>query len=82
MKKILLGVITVLALAGCEPIKGTETKTTEGNVKVEKLFTVDGITVYRFYDCGDAVYFTSRPGKVTRIHHTDDGVDKVQTVCE
>ena len=34
------------------------------NFKVVKLFGIDGISVYRFYDCGTYVYFTNGKGNV------------------
>lgn len=52
---------------------------------VEKLFTVDGITVYRFRDNDRYVYFTNRTGDVQysyqkRVGKATKNV-KVQTMC-
>ena len=52
---------------------------------VEKLFTVDGITVYRFRDNDRYVYFTNRTGDVQysyqkRVGKATENV-KVQTMC-
>lgn len=60
MKKTVLAVTICLILAGCgkDPIQVSQTDNEQ--VKAQKLFTHDGITVYRFTDYGRAVYFTSR----------------------
>ena len=57
MKRALL--MLALVLAACSR---TPESTIPAGVdsKVDKLFTVDGITVYRFVDNGHYVYFTSR----------------------
>ena len=36
--------------------------------EVRKLFTVDGVTVYRFYDGGRCIYFTNGNGVVQYTH--------------
>lgn len=66
-KNIFLALLLCLLLVGCDntPIKmdkpeietHTETRTTD--YEVTKLFTVDGMTVYRFYDKGRYRYFVS-----------------------
>lgn len=58
---ILCGVIIAVAvLSGCQ--KAPESSRTAGQgFNVEKLFTVDGCTVYRFYD-DRSVYFTNCNG--------------------
>lgn len=59
----------VVALAACNRV--TPEQTTRPGVDgtaVERLFTVDGITVYRFYDAGRNVYFTSNGA----THHTEN----------
>lgn len=52
---------------------------------VEKLFTVDGITVYRFSDNDRYVYFTNRTGDVQYSYQKRVGkatkTIRVQTVC-
>lgn len=55
-------------MAGCKE-KGTPIKTTDSENKfnVVKLFEIDGVSVYRFYDGGNSVYFTNSNGKVQSI---------------
>lgn len=51
----------MLALAGCG--KQAESSTAAGvEFRVDKLFTVDGCTVYRFSDAGHYRYFTNCSG--------------------
>lgn len=55
MKKILLLFVSVIFLfVSCNDNKGINVPTSDSinEIKVEKLFVVDGITVYRFYDGG------------------------------
>ncbi len=80
MKKLLLLIIAGLVLVSCgERIKGIKTVPTEGDAKVQKLFTVDGVSVYRFHDGLNVIYFTTR-GDVTKIHHTEDGDEITRTI--
>lgn len=85
-KKIITAALAVVLLASCETKQVEEVKTsTNPTYKVEKLFTVDGITVYRFEDNSRYVYFTNRTGNVeyTRTHHAGKVVkrERVQTIC-
>lgn len=65
MKKIIIIAIALLALTACESKQVEEVKaSTNQSYPVEKLFTVDGITVYRFRDKDRYVYFTNRTGDV------------------
>lgn len=85
-KKIITAALAVVLLAGCETKQSEEVKTsTNPAYNVEKLFTVDGITVYRFEDNNRYVYFTNRRGNVqyTRTHKSGYVVKKkrVQTIC-
>ena len=66
MKKIIFIVLSILLLISCSENKGTDVSKSESinDIKVEKLFVVDGITVYRFYDGRRVVYFTNKNGKV------------------
>lgn len=51
----------LLALAGCE--KQAETTTRAGvDFEVDKLFTIEGCTVFRFFDAGNFRYFTNCSG--------------------
>lgn len=64
MKKIiLLFVSAIFLLVSCNDNKGINVPTSDSinEIKVEKLFVVDGITVYRFYDGGRVVYFIGCP---------------------
>lgn len=61
MKKIIIISIALLALTACESKQVEEVKASSNqSYPVEKLFTVDGITVYRFRDNDRYVYFTNR----------------------
>lgn len=65
MKKIIIISIALLALTACESKQVEEVKASSNqSYPVEKLFTVDGITVYRFRDSDRYVYFTNRTGDV------------------
>lgn len=90
MKKIILLFLSViLLLVSCNGNKGTNVPTSDSinKIKVEKLFVVDGITVYRFYDGGRVVYFTNKKGVVNAIHGEYDPATKtirkkaVETLC-
>jgi hypothetical protein len=66
MKSYLIGALIALAavlISGCDIREDTIEKTEQqGTWKVEKLFTVDGCSVYRFYDRRE-VYFSNCPGQ-------------------
>lgn len=62
MKKVILVLLAALALAGCE--KAPESSQHQGEFKIDKLFTADGCTMYRFYDNGRAVYYSNCAGSV------------------
>ncbi len=84
MKKLLLLLMSSLVLTSCEPVPGQKVEITDGpeGARVEKLFTVDGVTVYRFHDGGETVYFTNTSGTVK--YETDDGEGDVtthRTIC-
>lgn len=57
-------------------------KDSVSNYKVEKLFEVDGISVYRFLDGNKRVYFTNRTGDVYTWEIKNKNVYKTQTICE
>lgn len=77
---------TSSALTACESKQVEEVKASSNqSYPVEKLFTVDGITVYRFRDNDRYVYFTNRTGDVQysyqkRVGKATKNV-KVQTMC-
>ena len=74
MKKIILFVLVIFLLVSCNDNKGINVPTSDSinEIKVEKLFVVDGITVYRFYDGGIVVYFTNKRSDVKSIHNEYD----------
>ena len=89
MKKIILFVLVIFLLVSCNDNKGINVPTSDSinEIKVEKLFVVDGITVYRFYDGGIVVYFTNKRSDVKSIHNEYDPAIKttrtsvVETKC-
>lgn len=90
MKKIILLFVSVIfLLVSCNDNKGINVPTSDSinEIKVEKLFVVDGITVYRFYDGGRVVYFTNNKGVVKALHGEYDPATKttrtkvVETLC-
>ena len=89
MKKVIMIIAVADILVGCEG-KGTRVQISDSiyKFKVEKLFVVDSITVYRFYDQGNAIYFTNRKGRVDAIHSKYNPVTRTyndevnETLCE
>lgn len=90
MKKIILLFVSVIfLLVSCNDNKGINVPTSDSinEIKVENLFVVDGITVYRFYDSGRVVYFTNKKGVVNALHDEYDPATKtirtkvVETLC-
>lgn len=62
-------ILSMLLLAGCQ--KNPESTTHVGNdFKVQKLFEVDGCTVYRFHD-DRTVYFTKCDGVRSNTSYTE-----------
>lgn len=89
MKKIILLFVSVIFLLVSCVNKGINVQTSDSinDIKVEKLFVVDGITVYRFYDGSRVVYFTNKKGVEKAFHDEYDPVTKttrtkvVETLC-
>ena len=90
MKKIILLFVSVIfLLVSCNENKGINVPKSDSinEIKVEKLFVVDGITVYRFYDGSRVVYFTNKKGEVKALHGEYDPATKttrtevVETSC-
>ena len=89
MKNIILFVSVIFILVSCKENKGINVQTSDSSneIKVEKLFVVDGITVYSFYDGGRTVYFTNKIGEVKSRHDEYDPATKtirtkvVETSC-
>jgi hypothetical protein len=73
MKKLLL--ITALGLTACtnEP----ESAVKQGEFKVERLFTNEGCTAYRFNDAGRYIYYTNCSGSTQSTHSNPCG----KTTC-
>jgi len=64
MTRYAIAALVLLALAGCEkPAEQSQRAGTE--FIVDKLFTVDQCTVYRFADGGRSRYFTNCPGSTS-----------------
>lgn len=62
--KTVLAILALTLLAGCS--KPAETSTAVGReFTVDKLFTHEGCTVYRFYDGGNARYYTNCQGSTS-----------------
>lgn len=89
MKKIILFALVIFLFVSCDYNKGINIPTSNSinEIKVEKLFVADGITVYRFYDGGRVVYFTNKKSEVKTIHDEYDPATKtiktkvVETLC-
>ena len=64
MKRLLI--IAVLCLTACD--KAPEATVQNGEFKVERLFTVDGCTAYRFNDTGRYIYYTNCSGSTQSTH--------------
>lgn len=68
MNKIKISTIAMLLfvavmVTGCKVLNdGKPVKADNSSIEVQKLFTVDGVTVYRFTDNGSLVYFTNGNG--------------------
>ena len=72
MNKIKISTIAILLFAalmvsGCDP-SSKPVESDNPSYEVRKLFTVDGVTVYRFYDGGRCIYFTNGNGVVQYTH--------------
>lgn len=86
MKKIIILTVTLFALTACCPKRSEEVKASSNSFyTVEKLFTVDGITVYRFCDNSHTVYFTNRASEVKYSYSKREGkvtkTENIQTLC-
>lgn len=79
--------LALVLLAGCEKQgKRVEIKDAhDESFVVEKLFEVDGVSVYRFRDSGDRIYFTNGTGRVEHEHTRMVGktvvTEREQTIC-
>jgi uncharacterized protein YceK len=62
MKKIFLALALLLTLAGCNSKEPESAAQVNVNFTVDKLFTHEGCTVYRFMDAGRERYYTNCKG--------------------
>ncbi len=60
LMKCMTIIAAMIALTGCE--KAPEVQIQSGEFNVERLFTVDGCTAYRFRDSYRAIYYTNCNG--------------------
>lgn len=74
MRILVLGV-ALLALAGCQK-QAEQTQAAGSDFQVDKLFTVDGCTVYRFQDAR-TVYFTNCSGSASYSYSQQSGKARV-----
>ena len=90
MKKVTVLLVAIMfSFVSCKENKGIDVPKSDSinDIKVEKLFVVDGITVHRFYDGGKVVYFTNKKGEVKASHDEYDSATKttktkvVETLC-
>ena len=89
MNRIILFVSVIFLLVSCNRNKGINVPTSDSinEFKVERLFVVDGITVYRFYDRSRVVYFTNKKGVSKALHGEYNPATKttrtkvVETLC-
>ncbi|OWT67881.1 hypothetical protein CEY09_14710 [Achromobacter marplatensis] len=72
--------VLTLALAGCSKDPVSVSSTDNQGIPVAELFTHSGVTVFRFYDAGRWVYFTSKASDVTATHTEHCGKGCVRSV--
>ena len=63
----------VLLLAGCEKEPLSIEPVDNNEFRLERLFTHDGCTVYRFRDTGRSHYYTDCRGRTTSTYTTGCG---------
>ena len=86
MRYIMIFMIAIFLLLGCDKIEPEEVKrSSNASYKVERLFEVDGVTVYRFLDNGRYIYFTNRTGEAGYTYRRKSGkahvTKRVYTLC-
>ena len=74
----LTGLLVMLASCYSTPLSVTKAPN-NGTYDVAYLFEKDGYKVYRFYDMGSYVYFTTRNGNTTSFS-TDSTKTKTQVI--
>ena len=63
--KLIVALLASVALTACSGGKPEETRAVGVDFQVDKLFTTDGCTVYRFADAGAYRYFTNCTGSTS-----------------
>ncbi len=77
MKYLLLA---MLVLAGCAKDPVSSSRTDNAEVGLDKLFTHDGCSVYRFYDAGHFHYWADCRGTVSTAYVQNCGKNCTRTV--
>ena len=62
--RTLIATLVLLAVTGCYRDPLSTNRTDNQSIKVQELFTHNGVTVYRFQDGLNYVYFTSKAGPI------------------
>jgi hypothetical protein len=69
MKRLIFVILCAAVMVGCAksgtPVNVNDSKS---DFEVQRLFSIDGIVIYRFWDNGDPVYFTSN-GETFQVKH-------------
>ena len=63
----------VMCCFSCEKTPQRVEQSSNSEIQIQLLFEKDGCKVYRFYDCGYAVYFTDCRGKVEYEYYQSNG---------
>ncbi|WP_145182356.1 DUF4884 domain-containing protein [Pseudomonas sp. URMO17WK12:I11] len=80
MSRLALSLLLLATLAGCLEPTPPATSSVARGFKVEKLFTVDGCTVYRFLDGGWNRYFTNCSGSASWSQDCGKGCPSAQEI--
>lgn len=64
MKKLILIITCIFLLTSCVNSSQEKVQSSNSEIEIEKLFEVDGCTIYRFMD-GQYRYFTNCKGSVS-----------------
>ncbi|MCD0495945.1 hypothetical protein LP085_03685 [Achromobacter sp. MY14] len=71
--RALICIVLAAMLAACSKEPVSVSRTDNQGISVDELFTHKGVTVFRFYDAGRWVYFTSNAGNVKALHSENCG---------
>ena len=67
--KISVILLSLLILSGCaKKSEHSENIGPEKAYQIERLFSYDGCTVYRFHDVGRTIHYTNCKGSTTETH--------------